>query len=152
MPNQKIFGQLLIFVSLYYHAKKWACFIDLFWRNSWFKNPAIWLAESIFAYVLGTRLPKYKICAGTQQIIEIFITFFCYKKHFYKKMSLKNPITLKKMLRKSPVSNAWAAIFKNAGSCRALYKLQNWVNFSIFSYLKFFPVFIVNGSTIQPLQ
>ena len=30
----------------------------------------------------------------------------------------------------------------------AIYKLQNWVNFSIFSYLKFFSVFIINGSTI----
>ena len=29
-------------------CKKWGCFIALFWRNSWFKNPAIWLAESIF--------------------------------------------------------------------------------------------------------
>ena len=31
---------------------------------------------------------------------------------------------------------------------RALLKLRNWVNFRIFSYLRFFSVFIVNGSTI----
>ena len=31
---------------------------------------------------------------------------------------------------------------------RALWMLQNWVNFSIFSYLKFFSVFIINSSTI----
>ena len=29
-----------------------------------------------------------------------------------------------------------------------VWKLQNWVNFSIFSYLNFFSVFIINGSTI----
>ena len=33
---------------------------------------------------------------------------FFYKKNFYKKMSLQN---LKKMLRKFPASNAWAAVF-----------------------------------------
>ena len=47
MPNQKIFDQLLIFVNLYQHAEKYGYFIDSFWRNSWFKNPALWLAESI---------------------------------------------------------------------------------------------------------
>ena len=31
---------------------------------------------------------------------------------------------------------------------RAIYKLQNWVDFSIFSHLKFFYVFIINGSII----
>ena len=39
------------------------------------------------------------------------------------------------MLRKSPASDAWAAILKNAW---ALQKLQNWVNFNIFSYLRLF--------------
>ena len=29
-------------------------------------------------------------------------------------MSLKNPKNLKKMLRESPSSSAWAAVFKNA--------------------------------------
>ena len=34
---------------------------------------AIWLAESIFAYISGTRFfPKYVNCAETQQIIWIF--------------------------------------------------------------------------------
>ena len=36
-------------------------------------------------------------------------TSIFYKKNIYKKMSLKNP----KTLRKSPASNALAAIFKN---------------------------------------
>ena len=50
---------------------------------------------------------------------------------FYKEMSL----TEKKMLRKYPPSDAWAAILKNAW---ALLKLQNWVYFNIFSYLRLF--------------
>ena len=43
--------------------------------NSWDRvNHAIWLAESILAYISGTRFfPKYRIYAGTQQIINIFI-------------------------------------------------------------------------------
>ena len=53
MPNQNIFDQLLILVTLHQHAKNEAIcsLINLFWRNSWFKNPAIWLAESILAYI-----------------------------------------------------------------------------------------------------
>ena len=39
-----------------------------------------------------------------------YTCFFC-KKNFYKKMSLKN---LEKMLRKSPASDARAAVLKNA--------------------------------------
>ena len=42
----------------------------------------------------------------------------------------KNP---KKMLRKSPASNAW--------------DVKNWVNFRFFSYLKFFSVSIINKTT-----
>ena len=40
-------------------------------------------------------------------------THFFNKKFVFKKMSLKNTKTLKKMLRKSPAWNVWAAIFKN---------------------------------------
>ena len=40
-------------------------------------------------------------------------TRFFYKKNFYKKMSLKTPPNLQKMLRKSPAPNAWAAVFKH---------------------------------------
>ena len=36
------------FANLYQHPKKWGYFINLFRRNSWFKYPAIWLAESTF--------------------------------------------------------------------------------------------------------
>ena len=37
-------------------------------------------------------------------------------------MSLKNPRKLKKMLRKSPASNVWAAIFKKADFFLMLFK------------------------------
>ena len=48
--------------------------LNLLWRNSSFRNYAIWLSESILAYMSGARfLTKHKICAGTQQIINIFI-------------------------------------------------------------------------------
>ena len=36
-------------------CKKWGCFIDLFRRNRLFKNPTIWLAKSILAYISVTR-------------------------------------------------------------------------------------------------
>ena len=41
MPHQKLFNQFLIYVSFVSTYKKWGCFIDLFWRNAWFKNPAV---------------------------------------------------------------------------------------------------------------
>ena len=66
-------------------------------------------------------------------------------------MSLKNPKTLKnppqeipKMLRKSPASNVWAGIFKNVDFSLSSFKVTNWVNFTIFLYLKFLSVFIIN--------
>ena len=39
-------------------------------------------------------------------------------------------------------------ILKTMNFPRALWKLQNIVYFRIFSYLKFFPVFIIYGSAI----
>ena len=36
-------------------CKKWGCFIKMFWRNSWFENPAIWFNESILTYISGTK-------------------------------------------------------------------------------------------------
>ena len=41
------------FVWRWNEIKKWGCFIDLLWRNAWFKNLAIWMAESILAYISG---------------------------------------------------------------------------------------------------
>ena len=39
----------------YNQFKKWGCFIDLFWRNGWFKNPAVWTSESVSTYISETR-------------------------------------------------------------------------------------------------
>ena len=69
MSNQKVVNQPLTFVIFYLHVKKWGCFINLFWRNSWFKNRAIWLAESSSAYISETRFFPNAVLAGTQQII-----------------------------------------------------------------------------------
>ena len=53
LSKQKTFKQhFCAFVST---CKKRGYFIYLFRRNSWFKNPAIWLAESILAYIFGTK-------------------------------------------------------------------------------------------------
>ena len=48
---RKIFNQLLIFANLYQHVKNY----NLCWRNGWFKSPGIWLAETVLAYISGTR-------------------------------------------------------------------------------------------------
>ena len=48
---------------------------------------------------------------GCQASCSTFISFLTSDPS--KKMSLKKPQNLKKMLRKSPASNAWAATFKN---------------------------------------
>ena len=52
------------------------------------------------------------------------------------------------MLRKSPASIVWAAILQNADFFYSALKVKKLSKSSIFSYLKFFSVFIVNGSTI----
>ena len=54
MHNQTFFDQLSIYKNLFQHAKN-EDFIDLFWRNGWFKNPAIWIIESILAYISGKK-------------------------------------------------------------------------------------------------
>ena len=61
-----------------------------------------------------TNCPKF-FSKATKKYTRLF-----YKKHFYKKMSLKKSKNLKKMLRKSPASNASAAILKNLIFPRAL--------------------------------
>ena len=55
MLNQKVCNQLFNFIEFLSMYKKWGCFIKLFWRNNGFKNPAIWLADSILAYNSGIR-------------------------------------------------------------------------------------------------
>ena len=41
--------------------------LNLLWRNSSFTNYAIWLAESILAYISGTRFSQtYDLCRNTE--------------------------------------------------------------------------------------
>ena len=55
---------------------------------------------------------------------------FFNKKSCDKIMSLKTPQNLKKMLKKFPVSNAWAAVFKNTDFSKSSFKvtklLRKW--------------------------
>ena len=37
-------------------CKESGYFITFFWRYSWLKNPAIWLAENILAHISGTKI------------------------------------------------------------------------------------------------
>ena len=70
IPNQKNFNQCLSYVNLYQHPKNHTIsqIFFFFWRYSWLKNSAIWLAENILAYISRTKIFQ-NICAGTQQII-----------------------------------------------------------------------------------
>ena len=45
--------------------------LNLLWTNSSSRNYAIWVTESILTYISGTRFFPNRICAGTQQIINI---------------------------------------------------------------------------------
>ena len=42
------------------------------WRNTWFNNPLIWLAESILAYISGATFFPNIGFVQKQQIIKIF--------------------------------------------------------------------------------
>ena len=77
-------------------------------------------------------------CFLTNKSFESFYTFLFFV-FFIRKFFIRNSKTqnLKKMLGKSPVWNTCAAVFENANFS---WTLQNWVSFSIFS-------FIINGST-----
>ena len=44
MPNQNTLPATFNFYEFASTCKKWDSFIHLLWRNSWFQNPAIWLA------------------------------------------------------------------------------------------------------------
>ena len=131
-PTPKIFNVLLTCMNLYQHAKNQLILeinlgvqrpdlLNLLWRNSSFRNYAIWLAESILAYISGTRFFPNRFCAGTQQIINIFIIeqiqwklmtkfFFKFKKHIFgpfpqflgqKKFFLKNQVVMHNFIRLS---------------------------------------------------
>ena len=72
MPKQKYFDRVLIFIYLYQHAKNEAASSICFSRNSWFKNHAICLADSIWPSYQKQGFSKYRIFAETQQIIYTF--------------------------------------------------------------------------------
>ena len=59
-------------------------------------------------------------------------------------MSLKNPKTLRKFQENFQPQIPELQFLKTLIFARTLLKLQNWVNFSIFSFLRFFSVFILH--------
>ena len=57
------------------------------------------------------------------------------------------------MLRKFPASNAFVASFKNANFSQSSLKVTKLSEFQhFFSYLKFFSLFIINGSLFSLLM
>ena len=102
-----------------------------------------WFWRKIFILFYSIRWPNYFI-VWLPLLREILgNTNFFYKKIFYKKMSLKNPKTLRKCWENLQPQMPKLKILKMLIFPRALQKLQNWVNFSFFSYLKFFCFSIV---------
>ena len=83
MPNPKIFNQLLICTNLYQHAKNqlissvesWDQFFSILSGEivhlKTMQSVVGW--EHFVLYLKNKIFPKYKICTGTQQIINIFI-------------------------------------------------------------------------------
>ena len=105
------------------------------------------------------KIPKYSqtlvitmiICKSNfmpQQYLAFELDVFFIKLFIYKKISLKNSKIFKKTLRNSPTSNTLVLIFKTLIFLRALWKLQNWASFSIFSYQRFFLSTFFKCSTI----
>ena len=58
--QQKTFQPTFNFCRLLITCKKRDCFIDVYWRNKWFKNPAIWFFESILAQQVQLQKTKFK--------------------------------------------------------------------------------------------
>ena len=54
--NPKIFWSTFNLCEFVSTCKKSGYFIDLFWRYSWLKNAAIWLAENILTHFSRTRI------------------------------------------------------------------------------------------------
>ena len=100
------------FVSIW---KKLGYFIGLFWRNSWFKNPVIWLAESILAHVLLVK----DMCRNTTNNINFH----------YKMNSVKidlNSIFFKKFLNcKDLIFGLFLAHFPSFGVKKVFSKLSH---------------------------
>ena len=67
-PNEKIFGQLLIFCDFVSTCKKWGHFINFFWKYSWFKNPSIWFAENLWPKSQEQDFFQHRICTKFREI------------------------------------------------------------------------------------
>ena len=84
--------------------------LNLLQRNSSFRNYEIWLTEGILAYISGTWFFPNRFCAGTQQIINIFIIeqiqWKLMTKFFFK---FKKPIfdPFPQFLNKTSFSKKW---------------------------------------------
>ena len=58
LPNQKCFWSTYNLCEFAPICNKSGCFIDLFWRYDWLKNPAIWLDENILVHISGKNFPQ----------------------------------------------------------------------------------------------
>ena len=64
--STKKFSTNFYFLGICINMQKRGYFINLFWGNSCFENPVIWLAESILACISGTRFfPIWDLCKNT---------------------------------------------------------------------------------------
>ena len=73
LPTPKFFGQPLIYVNLCEHKKirQFHWFALEIWLIK--KSCNVIVREHFGPYLRNKNFPKYEICAGTQQIIYIFI-------------------------------------------------------------------------------
>ena len=77
--------------------------------------------------------------------LQFFGKFLYFFYNFYKKLSLKNP----KTLRKAPnAPNIWAAAFKNADFSWSSFKVTKLSNLKVLVIKNYF-VLIINGSIIH---
>ena len=58
LPNQKRFWSTYNLCEFASICNKSGCFIDLFWRYDWLKNPAIWLDDNILVHISGKNFPQ----------------------------------------------------------------------------------------------
>ena len=106
-PTKNVFNQLLIFVNL---DQQWGCFIDLLWRNAWFKNPASeWLrpfwhifqeqsisqTEDLYRNTVNNTNFHYKTNSG-----EINDQISAHKNFFSKKSGIHNLIRFSSTMSK----------------------------------------------------
>ena len=113
-------------MTIYDHVPKLYCSLD---QSNWRKQS--------YLFIL---LPKLNIFILTINFCIMFSlsclcsknTRFFYKKNFYQKITLKNPKALRKGWENLQLLMPELQFLKTLIFPRALSKLQNWVNFSIF--------------------